>query len=107
MFAKLHPRILPTAPRGLIRLIKQHKAGLLVEGGWEQLLALESHQDDLRTIGGHQGRQRWQDLLLMTQAIKSYSATELSLELILQLLCIVRPGLRRARPCKLTFAVDC
>ncbi|KIV80913.1 hypothetical protein PV11_08379 [Exophiala sideris] len=85
LFARLHPRILPTNVRGLVRLLKQHKAGLLAEGEWKRLLALEDHQDQLRREGG----ERWEDLMLMAQGIKSYSGSEQSLELILRLICIL------------------
>ncbi|KAI1611569.1 SET and MYND domain-containing protein [Exophiala viscosa] len=85
LFARLHPRILPTNVRGIVRLLKQQEAGKLAEGEWVRLLALEAHLDQLRKEGG----ERWEDLMLMAQATKSYSGSEQSLELILRLICIL------------------
>ncbi|KAK4948002.1 hypothetical protein LTR10_013055 [Elasticomyces elasticus] len=69
----------------VVKFCDQHKAGLLAEGEWKRLLALEDHQDQLRREGG----ERWEDLMLMAQGIKSYSGSEQSLELILRLICIL------------------
>lgn len=85
LYSKLHPRVLPATVRAVIRLLRQHKAELLPEGEWEQLLALESHQDDLAKSESR----RWQDLLIMMQGIKGYSETEHSPDLILRLICVV------------------
>ncbi|KAK5452140.1 hypothetical protein LTS15_007204 [Exophiala xenobiotica] len=67
----------------MVRLLKQQKAGQIPAEEWMQLLALESHIDDIRQAGG----ERWEDLSLMTQGIKAYSESDESPELILELLC--------------------
>ncbi|EXJ89664.1 hypothetical protein A1O3_02731 [Capronia epimyces CBS 606.96] len=85
LYSKLHPRVLPSTVRAIIRLLKQYKAGMLPDGEWEQLLALESHQEDFAKAGG----QRWQDLLIMMQGIKGYSGTDESPDLILRLVCVL------------------
>ncbi|KAL2425377.1 hypothetical protein ABEF91_007392 [Exophiala dermatitidis] len=85
LFSRLYPRVLPSTVRAVIRLLKQHKAGILPPGEWEQLLALQSHQQDLANAGG----QRWQDLLIMSQGIKGYSGTDEDDDLILRLSCAV------------------
>ncbi|KIW16061.1 hypothetical protein PV08_06112 [Exophiala spinifera] len=83
LYGNLFPRILPSNVRAMIRLLKQHKAGLLLAGEWDQLLSLESHVDQICSAGG----ERLEDLLLMTQAIKSYSGSDLDPQLILRVLC--------------------
>ncbi|EXJ95655.1 hypothetical protein A1O1_00777 [Capronia coronata CBS 617.96] len=85
LYSKLYPRILPSSVRAIIRLLKQHKEGMLLEGEWEHLLKLESHQEEIAKAGG----QRWQDLIIMMQGIKGYSGTDQSPELILRLICIL------------------
>jgi hypothetical protein len=70
----------------MVRLLKQQKAGQIPAEEWMQLLALESHMDDIRQAAG----ERWEDLSLMTQGIKAYSESDESPELILELLCTVR-----------------
>jgi hypothetical protein len=69
-----------------VRVLKQHTAGLLPESEWEQLLALESHYDDLIRAGGT----RWQDIFIMMKGIKSYCGTDHNQETILRLVCVVR-----------------
>ena len=66
-------------------MLKQHKARLLPESEWEELLTLESHSDDLRKTGG----ERWQDIFIMMKGIKSYCGTDHSQETILRLACMV------------------
>ncbi|KIX06381.1 uncharacterized protein Z518_04357 [Rhinocladiella mackenziei CBS 650.93] len=85
LYARLHPRVLPSAVRAITRLLKQHKAGMLTKGEWEELLALESHQQDMAKEGG----ERWQDFLLMIQGIVSYSGTNHTPDVILRLLCLL------------------
>ncbi|OCT53956.1 hypothetical protein CLCR_09901 [Cladophialophora carrionii] len=85
LFGRLHPRILPSTVRAIVRVLKQHKAGLLPESEWEQLLALESHYDDLINAGGP----RWQDIFIMMKGIKSYCGTDHSQETILRLACML------------------
>lgn len=64
----------------------QNEAGLLPVGELDELLSLESHWDKLQGAGG----ERWENLLLITQAIKSYSGSDLAVQRILRVLCIVR-----------------
>jgi hypothetical protein len=86
LFARLHPRTLPTPVRAIVRLLKQHAAGLLPDGEWEQMLSLESHYRDLLDAGGD----RWQDAFLMAKGVKGYCATDHSQELVLKIVCVVR-----------------
>lgn len=69
----------------MIRVLKQRKAQVLPDGEWDQLLSLESHRNELSLAGG----ERWQDLLLMMKAAKTYSSTTQSLDVVLQIYCIV------------------
>ncbi|EXJ64476.1 hypothetical protein A1O7_00812 [Cladophialophora yegresii CBS 114405] len=85
LFGRLHPRILPTTVRAIVRVLKQHKAGLLPESEWEQLLSLESHYGDLISAGGS----RWQDIFIMMKGIKAYCGTDHSQETILRLACML------------------
>ncbi|OQV01232.1 SET domain-containing protein [Cladophialophora immunda] len=85
LYGRLHPRILPSTARAIIRLLKQHKAQLLSQSEWDQLLTLESHQEDLIKAGG----QRWQDIFIMMKGIKSYCGTNHSEETVLRISCIL------------------
>ncbi|KAJ9608858.1 hypothetical protein H2200_006629 [Cladophialophora chaetospira] len=85
LFRTLHPRVLPSTTRAIVRLLKQHKAVLLLESEWEELLALESHYDEMLQAGGR----RWQDLFIMMQGIKEYCGTEHSQDTILRLMCML------------------
>ena len=84
-FGALHPRILPSPVRAIVRLLKQRFNNLIDDKDWEDLLALESHQDDLSNAGG----ERWQDVFLMAKAAQKYSGTKDSMSLVTQLYCIL------------------
>lgn len=85
IYAKLQPRVLPSIVRGVMRLLLQRQNGLVSDTEWNQLLSLESHHDDLSTAGGD----RWQNVFLMTKAIKTYSGTTESIDTILKICCIM------------------
>ncbi|KIW90463.1 uncharacterized protein Z519_09109 [Cladophialophora bantiana CBS 173.52] len=85
LYGRLHPRILPSTVRAIVRLLKQHKAHLLPHSEWDQLLALESHQEDLLNAGG----KRCQEIFIMMKGIKSYCGTDHSEETILRLACVL------------------
>ena len=84
LFGRLHPRLLPTPVRAIIRVLKQQEAELLPENEWGDLLATESHFDD-----SIKDQKRWQDLFIMSKGIKSYCGTDHSQETILHLACKV------------------
>ncbi|KAK6382733.1 hypothetical protein LTS17_003402 [Exophiala oligosperma] len=85
VYGRLFPNILPSNVRAIIRLLMQNEAGLLPVGELDELLSLESHWDKLQGAGG----ERWENLLLITQAIKSYSGSDLAVQRILRVLCIL------------------
>ncbi|OAP56386.1 hypothetical protein AYL99_09565 [Fonsecaea erecta] len=85
LYGRLQPKILPTTARAIIRLLKQHRANLLPHSEWDQLLALESHQEDLLKAGG----ERWQDAFIAMKGIKSYCGTEHSEATILRITCML------------------
>ncbi len=86
LFGRLRPRVLPSMVRADVRVLRQHDAGLVSPLRWDELLALESHYDELLQAGG----QRWQDVFIMMKGIKSYCGTEHSQDTILRLACVVR-----------------
>lgn len=71
LFGALRPRILPADVRAIIRLLKQHKPGLLPDTEFDELMALESHLDDFRQSGS----ETYPEIVLMMKATKSYSGT--------------------------------
>lgn len=71
--------------RAIIRALKQHKAGLISDSEWHDLLALESHRSEIQDAGD----ERMQDVFVMMKGIKGYCGTEHSEEMILNLACIV------------------
>ena len=79
------PRALPTLNRAILRLLKQHDAGLLPAGEWEQLHTLEDHYDKVLKVGG----QKWQDIMLSSRKLQQDSGGKRSLETILHLVCLV------------------
>ncbi|KIX96924.1 uncharacterized protein Z520_07038 [Fonsecaea multimorphosa CBS 102226] len=79
LYGRLHPRILPSTSRSIIRLLKQHEANLLPHSEWDQLLALKSHQEDFLR----------EDLFIMMKGIKSYCGTNHSEETILRIACVL------------------
>jgi hypothetical protein len=85
LYARLQPRILPSLPRAIIRLLKQQKAGLVSHADWTGLLDLQSHYDDFIRAGG----EVWENLSIMSQGIKGYCGTDHSLDMILRLVCMV------------------
>ena len=84
IYGKLHPRLLPTTARAIIRLLLLRKHDLFSGNEWSQLLKLESHQDDFSDVDGT----TWQDISLVAKAVHSYSATSESFDTVLKLCCI-------------------
>ncbi|KIW77954.1 hypothetical protein Z517_07787 [Fonsecaea pedrosoi CBS 271.37] len=85
LYGRLHPRILPSTARALIRLLKQHKAHLLLRAEWDQLLALETHREDLIKAED----QRFQDSFIMMKGVKSYCGTDHDEETIFRIACVL------------------
>jgi hypothetical protein len=65
--------------------LKQHKAGLIPDSEWDELLGLQSHYNDMLSAGG----ERWQDAFIMMKGIKTYCDTDHSQDTILRLTCTV------------------
>lgn len=84
IFKKLHPKILPSNVRAVMRLL------LLVDDAEEsymkKILQMQDHLKDLEKNGG----QRWQDICLSTKAAKVYSHTKYDEATILRLFCILQ-----------------
>ena len=85
IFSKLHPRVLPSSTRALLRLLLERKHSLISEEEWQQILSMEAHQDDFSKAGST----RWQDLCLIAKAVHSYSGTGETLDTVLRLCCIL------------------
>ncbi|KEF58088.1 uncharacterized protein A1O9_06011 [Exophiala aquamarina CBS 119918] len=79
------PRALPTLNRAILRLLKQHDAGILPVGEWEALHSLQDHYEGLLQVGG----KNWQDLLLVAKKLQQDSGGKRRLETILRLVCLV------------------
>ena len=88
LFSKLHPRVLPSTVRAIVRVLKQHKAGLLPDSEWGELFGLQSHYDHMLNAGG----ERWQDAFIMMKGVKTYCGTDHSQDTILRLTCTVGKG---------------
>lgn len=66
--------------------MKQHDAGILPAGEWEDLHALKDHYEGLLQVGG----KKWQDLLLVAKKLQKDSEGKQNLETIMRLVCLVR-----------------
>jgi hypothetical protein len=85
IFQRLQPRTLPSTVRAILRLLLQREHDSLPAGDWTQLFTLESHQEELSEAGG----EKWQNIFLMTKALKTYSGTSIAIDQIVQLCCIL------------------
>jgi hypothetical protein len=75
------------------RLLKQRQSGRISDHEWEQLLALQSHQEHLMAVN----KEQREKLSILTEAIQNFSAPDESAQTILQLLCRVSPAHRFAK----------
>ncbi|KAI9681140.1 MAG: hypothetical protein M1817_002422 [Caeruleum heppii] len=85
VFARLHPRKLPTPVRAVIHLLILQFHGLTSSERWTELLRRSSHIEHFRKSGG----ERWEAICLMSKAAKEYSGTEQGEELLRELYCYV------------------
>ena len=85
VFSKLHPRVLPSSTRAIVRLLLERKHHLLSEEEWQQIFTLEIHQADFLKANG----ERWHDMCLMAKAVHTYSGTDEALDTVLKLCCIL------------------
>lgn len=83
IYAKLQPRILPPTVRGVMRLLLQRQHDQLRDEDWSQLFELESHQEQLSQAGG----EKWENIFLMTKALKTYSNSPESIDTIVRICC--------------------
>jgi SET and MYND domain-containing protein len=89
LFGRLHPRILPTQVRGLLRLLMLRDNAALPDSNWQALLRLRSHADDFKEAGDGSGSESWGNICLMSQAAAHYSGTKMDEHLVRSLFCRV------------------
>lgn len=82
IFKKLHPRVLPSHVRAIMRLLLgEHVGGSYVK--W--ILQMQDHRKEFQEAGG----QRWHDLCLSAKAAKAYSGTKHDEATVLRLFSIL------------------
>jgi len=86
VFKKLMPRVLPEQVRAVMTILLQRDNGLLDDGVWENVVSAISHVDNLKAAGGD----AWISLMLMAKATHEYSQTNVDLDTVLKLICILK-----------------